>query len=150
MMGALALTATLAVALAAWAYWHKPRWSSVVLYGPLMALVIVSSVEMLGTIKPRFAEWRDMSDVEIVFYRLNEGVAIYVWVVLPGTTTPRAYSLPWDLQTAMKLRTAAQEAGQQGGRLMGRFNYEQSLDGRDAMFYAEPQSPGPQKDYGTQ
>jgi len=77
-------------------------------------------------------------EVQVVGVYLDEGTAIYVWV-LEGE--PRAYRLPWSMETAKQLRGAAERAGKQGGNLMMR----KGIPEGEWMFYPDPVKELPPK-----
>jgi hypothetical protein len=53
----------------------------------------------------------------VISYHFKEGEAIYLWVL---EDEPRAYSLPWDIEQARKIRKAGRDAKGQGVKLMWR------------------------------
>lgn len=84
------------------AYWMHSRSRMGVLSYAIVLLVGYSAmVETLGRPKPAVFELRK-GDLSIVAIVLDEPNAIHVLTTRSGK--PRLYSLPWDLQQAIKLR----------------------------------------------
>ena len=75
---------------------NMPFWTYIFLLGALL----VGSLELSGHSKPYYAEWRSMTDLEVVGMYYVPGVAIYAWVNRGGE--PIAYRLPWNDQQAKK------------------------------------------------
>lgn len=147
-----AVAVVLAVALAGIAIW-APRALGLKLtaLGTMVLLVPVaylSLTELLGRPKPVGLEWSRTVFVEanVLGTDLREGEAIYLWLQADGTSAPRAYVLPWDLNVARQLHAAQQSAQSQGTPLrMRRKDPSQSDDDVEPMFYAAPQPRQPSK-----
>lgn len=107
----------------------------------------LSLSEMLSRPKPVGVEWarQSLAEAPVIGAHMQEGKAIYVWLTIPDTEEPRAYALPWNQQMAQQLRGAQREAEETGTQLRMRHPFEQSLDKRDAVFYAAPPPPPPLK-----
>ena len=103
--------------------------------------------EMLGRPKPVATEWLRgaLAEATVLGSQMQEGKAIYLWLTLEGTDEPRAYALPWSEKLARQLHGARRSAEASGTRVKMRLPFENSLDRRDQVFYAAPQSPPPEK-----
>lgn len=146
----LLFSAAFAALVGTWAWWHRPTWLSVWLYPLIFVAGMGVGGELLGRAKPHYLDWRNPSTVEVIGYKLYEGKAIYIWIVPSKGPEPLAIALPWDLQTAMQLRRAGVVAQQEHSKLMAKLPRGQSLETRKPMFYADPQPPLPDKDYGPE
>lgn len=111
------------------------RWAIIA-----MALLYVGTYWAWGSVQgwPKFIALPN-EEVPVLAYSLDENVAIYIWV---QEGEPRAYRLPWDMETAKQLRRAGQQAEQQGGRLMMR---RKGFPEGDRIFYPEPVKELPPK-----
>jgi hypothetical protein len=138
----LALLCAVAVFTSAWAWWHKPTWISVAGFVPLIVFIFLTGGEIVGTPKPLVFEWRatEGDEVEIIAFRLREGVAIYLWVEGIGNA-PRAYTLPWNDDNARSLHEATREANRMGRTVIGNLWRHNSLEERDQLFYPAPIQP---------
>ena len=76
-----------------------------------------------------------------------ENEAIYVWLIMPGSSEPSAYVLPWSVEAAQQLQDAMSQAEADGTAVRMAMPFESSLDDREPMFYAMPQPAMPPKDY---
>lgn len=103
--------------------------------------------EMLGRPKPVATEWLRgaLAEATVLGSQMQEGKAIYLWLALEGTAEPRAYALPWSEKLARQLHGARRSAEASGTRVKMRLPFENSLDRRDRVFYAAPQSAPPEK-----
>lgn len=146
-----AVLAGLAALLANIAIWAPRRlWlklGALAVTAALLPAGYVALSEMLSRPKPVGVEWarQSLAEAPVIGAHMREGQAIYVWLTMPGVDEPRAYALPWDQQVAQQLRGAQREAEETGTQLRMRRPFEQSLDGRDALFYAAPPPPPPLK-----
>jgi hypothetical protein len=114
-----------------------------------LATSYAAYTELLSRPKPAHLEllYRATQDVEVLAFMLDEGEAIFVWVLIPGVPEPRAYRLPWSLETAQELNQAARTAAERGTALMMRSLAEPSLEDREQpLFYPAPQQPSPPKE----
>jgi hypothetical protein len=123
------------------------RTLSVSIFVLLIAVVYGGSIELLGRPKPLRLEWRDAADAEVVSAVPVENKAIYVWLIMPDSSEPCAYVLPWSLQTAQQLQEAMSQAEADGTAVRMVMPFESSLEDREPMFYAMPQPAMPPKDY---
>lgn len=94
-----------------------PLWRKCVALLALVLSVPVALVavhELTGRPKPLALEWiHDLHDgATVIAYHFVEDEAIYLWLVLPGETMPRAYALPWDRKAAKALEEADSVAQQ--------------------------------------
>ncbi len=151
-LGALfAALGGLAFILANLAVW-APRKLRVKLGALITAAVFLPTAyfslsEMLGRPKPVAAEWLRgaLAEATVLGSQMQQGQAIYLWLTLEGTDEPRAYALPWSEKLARQLHGARRSAEASGTRVKMRLPFEDSLDRRDRVFYAAPQSPPPEK-----
>ncbi len=139
--------------LAVWA----PRKLRVKLGALITAAVFLPTAyfslsEMLARPKPVAAEWLRgaLAEATVLGSQMQEGKAIYLWLALEGTAEPRAYALPWSEKIARQLHGARRSAEASGTRVKMRLPFEGSLDRRDQVFYAAPQSPPPEKETPVQ
>jgi hypothetical protein len=123
------------------------RTLSVGIFVVLIAVVYAGSIELLGRPKPLRLEWRGGADAQVLSAMPVENEAIYVWLVMPGSSEPRAYVLPWSLEAAQQLQEAMNQAEADGSAVHMAMPYEASLDDREPMFYPMPQPAMPPKDY---
>jgi hypothetical protein len=122
------------------------RSLSVGIFVLLIAVVYGGSIELLGRSKPLRLEWRDAADAQVVSAVPVENEAIYVWLLMPDSSEPCAYVLPWSLQAAQQLQEAMSQAEADGTAVRMTTPFESSLDHREPMFYAMPQPAMPPKD----
>jgi len=146
-----AVLAGLAAILANIAVWSPRRtWLKVgalVTTAVLLPSGYMGFTAMLSRPKPVDFEWgrRELAEAAVLGAQMEEGKAIYLWMMLPDATEPRAYVLPWNKKMARQLRGAQQEARQSGARVRMRKPFERSYDERKRRFYAPPPPPPPLK-----
>ncbi|HUL05072.1 MAG TPA: hypothetical protein VLV76_01995 [Candidatus Acidoferrum sp.] len=125
------------------------RTASAALFILLVAVVYGGSAELLGRPKPMRLEWRDPQHAQVLGSSMRENDAIYVWLQFDDGSEPRAYRLPWSIETAQQLQTATQEGEANGtGVQMTMSAGDSGLDQREPKFYATPQAALPDKSYG--
>ena len=128
------------------------RWQRAAAASLFLVLIVVvygGSLELLGRPKPLRLELRQQAETaKVIAATMREGVAIYVWLEFPGSDEPRAYTLPWNMQMAQQLQNATQEGQANGTDVNMSKPFESSLDDREPKFYATPQQPLPEKNYG--
>lgn len=124
------------------------RTASATLFGVLVAVVYAGSAELLGRPKPMRLEWHDTQHAQVLGASMRENDAIYVWLQLDGQSEPRAYRLSWSIQAAQQLQTAMQEGEANGTGVQMSMTGDNGRDQREPKFYATPQSPLPDKNYG--
>lgn len=113
----------------------------------MVAGVVFAAMSMtvaMGVPKPSRLEVVRVEKAVVLSARMQEGVAMYLWVMLPGATEPRSYVLPWDQNLAQELQKAQEEAGQDGTVEM-MMPFERSWDKKEKKFYAMPQPKMPDK-----
>ncbi|HKY87625.1 MAG TPA: hypothetical protein VJL90_12755 [Pseudorhodoplanes sp.] len=76
--------------------------------------------------------------------KMVEGEAIYILLDI-GDGEPRYYRLPWSIETAQKLQSAQEGAGEDGEVGLKVPPFDPSLDELGPMFYADPQEAMPPK-----
>ena len=137
----------LASALAGIAIWAprmlRLKLTALGLCALLLPVTYLSFTELLGRPRPANIElsYTEFTDANVLATNLREGEAIYLWLQADGTSAPRAYVLPWDLNVARQLYAAQLSAQTQGTPLrMRRMNPNQLDDNVEPMFYAAPQS----------
>jgi hypothetical protein len=123
------------------------RTVSVNIFVLLIGVVYGGSIELLGRPKPLRLEWRHAADAQVVSAVPVENEAIYVWLIMPGSSEPCAYVLPWSVAVAQQLQEAMSQAEADGAAVRMAMPFESSLDDREPMFYAMPQPAMPPKDY---
>ena len=128
------------------------RWQRAVATSLFLVLIVVvygGSLELLGRAKPLRLELRQQANkAKVIAATMREGMAIYVWLEFPGSGEPRAYALPWNMQMAQQLQDAIQESQANGTDVNMSKPFEAGLDDREPKFYATPQQPLPEKNYG--
>lgn len=115
----------------------------------LMLFVAIGTTAMsvtvaLGMPKPSRLEVVKTEKAVVLSARMREGVAMYLWLMVPNSTEPRSYVLPWDQDLAQQLQKAQEEAGQDGTIEM-MLPFERSWDKKEKKFYATPQPKMPDK-----
>ena len=92
--------------------WRK--WLALLALTLAVPVAIIGVHELLGRPKPTALEWvHDFpGGATVIGYRLQEPDAIYLWLVFPDETEPRAYALPWDLGTAEELQEVHRQASE--------------------------------------
>lgn len=123
------------------------RWAVLALAAGLMAAIYVGGAEVLGRPKPvRLALIeRAAGEAEVIAALPLEGVAIHLWLLLPGAEAPRAYTLPWSEAAAEALRAAQAEAEANGTRARMRHPFAGGQDDTEAQFVAPPPERLPPK-----
>ncbi len=113
----------------------------------MAASAYASLTDLLGRPKPTNLEWAAvaMPEATVVGTRLQEPDAIYLWLQFDGQVAPRAYALPWSMNTARKLQRMMQEAEAQGTSVRTRSSFMTSLDTDEPLFYVRPQEALPAK-----
>ena len=125
------------------------RTASASLFVVLVAIVYGGAAEILGRPKPLRMEWRDQQHAKVLASSVRENDSIYLWLQFDDGAEPRSYRLPWSIEAAQQLQTATREGEANGtGVEMTMTAGERGLDNREPKFYAEPQAPLPDKNYG--
>jgi hypothetical protein len=110
----------------------------------LIEVIYGGGIDLLGRPKPLRLE---AADAQVVSAMPVENEAIYVWLIMPDSSEPCAYVLPWSLQAAQQLQEAMSQAEAEGTGVRMTMPFGASLDDREPMFYAMPQPAMPPKDY---
>ena len=119
-----------------------------VFFALLIAALFFGYSDMLGRPKSTRLELLRSGDEEakVLGSYMVEGSGIYLWLLLPGTTEPRYYVLPWDQQAASALQKAIEDNAQQhGAGIVMQLPFERSWDKRDPVFHPLPQPKLPEK-----
>lgn len=148
LFGAAVILATLLANIGIWAprrLWV--RLAALLTAALFIPLAYASAASLLSRPKPTSLEWMraQAEEAAVLGSSIREGVAIYVWLQMPDSTEPRAYTLPWSQDLAQQLQDARNEAEKQGTGLQMRLPFEKSWDHREPKFYALPQPQLPQK-----
>jgi len=123
------------------------RIGAVALTTAFLPLAYVAFSELLSKPKPVSLEWahRDAKEATVLASKMEENVAIYVWLSFPGAREPRAYVLPWNRQVAQQLQGANRQAEKNKSKVRMRRPFQVSMDSRKELFYAAPQQALPDK-----
>ena len=128
---------------------RRMRWkiAAVGLSAVLAVTAYASLVDLLGRPKPVEMEWASamLPAATVVATELREPEAIYLWLRFDDQATPRAYALPWSLDTARQLQEMMQQAEQRGSSVRVRQNFATSIDTNEPLFYVAPQEALPRK-----
>jgi len=141
--------ANITVSFSIWA----PRflWTKVVAMTSALAalpVIYLALAELLGQPKPIDLEWwqRKTAEATVVGSIMREGEGIDLWLQLPGSPQPRAYTLPWSVPLAEQLEAAKRTVEGTEGSVKMKFPFETTLDDLEPKFYAMPQPAPPPKD----
>ena len=146
--------ATLALILGVYAFIGMPlggrRRRALVsaFFALLIAGLFFGYSDMLGRPKSTRLELLRSGDKEakVLGSYILDGQGIYLWLLLPGSSEPRYYVLPWDRKTAGALQKAIEDNAQQhGGGIVMQLPFERSWDKRDPVFHPLPQPKLPDK-----
>ncbi len=128
---------------------RRMRWklSAVGLSAVLAITAYASLVDLLGRPKPVKMEWASamLPEATVVATELREPEAIYLWLRFDDRATPRAYALPWSLDTARQLQQMMKRAEQSGSAVRVRQDFARSIDTNEPLFYVAPQEALPPK-----
>jgi len=145
-------TVVLSGVMASFAIW-APRflWTKVAAMVTAMGslpVVYLSMAELLGQPKPIDLEWwhKKTAEATVVSSIMREGEGIDLWLQLPGSPQPRAYTLPWSVPLAEQLEAAKRTLEGKEGTVKMKMPFEPSLDNLEPKFYAMPQPAPPPKD----
>jgi hypothetical protein len=138
MLVAVLLSLLAICAVLAWTALAQPgplwrKWLALAALALSVPLALVAVHELTGRPKPLALEWiHDLrGGATVVAYHFVEDEAIYLWLLLPGESAPRAYALPWDRTAAKDIQEA--EAVAQELQTMMEMALEEDPDG-DADF----------------
>ncbi len=126
-------------------FWIKV--SALVTIALFLPTAYAALAELLSRPKPVRIEWaeRNAPHATVLGAQLQEGKAIYLWLMLKGHDEPRAYVLPWNKRMARQLHETRREARRKGSKVMMRLPFKKPRDDGPRMFYAPPQPPLPPK-----
>lgn len=128
---------------------RRLRWKAgaVGLSAVLAVTAYASLVDLLGRPKPVEMEWASamLPEATVVATELREPEAIYLWLRFEDQATPRAYALPWSLDTARQLQQMMQRAEQSGSSVRVRQDIAKNIDTNAPLFYISPQEALPPK-----
>jgi len=92
--------------------------------------------------------------IQILGYYLSEGKGIYLYVILPKTSTPMSYKLKWNIKTAQNLMDGIKSAKKNKSKLYLVINKKNNNKTKNKngykgvfKFYAKPQPALPKKNY---
>lgn len=135
---AILLFVALALTVVAWKM--RAPTASVFLLAALVAMV-GTITENLSRPKPLVWERRfDVPQTEALWWRLDEGRAIYMVMLLPEEPEPRFYVLPWSKKLAEDLN-ALRERQEKGSRVILTWPFEPSLEHRKPLVLHELPPP---------
>lgn len=127
--------------LTAWARRGKfMRWSIIALGVALASGSYPVMVSLLSRPKDVTEEWyyQNAKEALVSGVYVDEGVALYLYLILPELAEPRSYKFPWNDETrklAQDLQKALEEA--QGGGVMIPYPFQPSLE-REKPLTASP------------
>ncbi len=130
-------------ALAAWSRRERwIRWIIVIIGISLVAGAYPAMIDLLSRPKDVTEEWfqREASEAKVMGVFIDEGTALYLYLMLPGLDEPRSYRFPWSEETR-KLAQSLQDAldskeGQENGVVIP-FPFKPSLE-REKPLTAHP------------
>ena len=145
---AFVLAGGVLASIAIWAP-RRMRWkiSAVGLSAVLAVTAYASLIDLLGRPKPVEMEWASamLPGATVVASELREPEAIYLWLRFDDQATPRAYALPWSLDTARQLQQMMQQAERRGSAVRIRQDFAKNIDTNEPLFYVVPQEAPPPK-----
>jgi hypothetical protein len=118
---------------------RRATWLSVTLYLGSIITLACAIVLAMGQPRPQWTFLRAPHDATLLASRLQEPVAIYLWLLPDGVSVPVAVKLPWSESAAMRQQIATQAAHLTRGRVRLRFVRGQP------EFYATTIKPMPAK-----
>jgi hypothetical protein len=103
--------------------------------------------ELLSRPKPARLEWvrAQAEEAKVLAADMQENVAIYLWLRLPGESEPLAYVLPWSEEAAKQLQGAMRKAEGEKSEVRMRAPFKRNPDQQAKLFYAPPQAALPDK-----
>lgn len=123
------------------------RWCAVLVSISLMVGVPLSMYELLSRPKEVSKEmFQNPEEVELLSYYADQGVALYLWILMPGIEEPRYYVIPWEdggKELERGIGQAQESAGEQP--ILIPHLFEPSLE-TDKTPYPRPQEAPPQKE----
>jgi hypothetical protein len=121
LFAAVAIVTAIQAAIAIWT--PRVAWvrmSAVIITALMMPLAYMSFTLLMSKPKPISLEWyeRNAPRATVLGVSLDEGRAIYLWLMLDGETEPRAYVMPWQQQNAEQLEDTLNAVVQQRAGLV--------------------------------
>lgn len=109
------------------------RWAAVLLTVLLVGGSYPAYVELLSRPKDVSEEWylKNVPTATITGVYIREGIALYLYLMLPGIDEPRSYEFPWSDETrelADSIVKALEEAEGGGVEIENPFNFQPSLE----------------------
>jgi hypothetical protein len=127
--------------------WRKDL--ALVVLALYVPVAVFGVIELLGRPKPLALSLGGevRHGATVVGSLLREHEAIYLWLVLPGESAPRAYVAPWDTDQAKALQEAAKTASELRTPLMVELTDADRayLEQFKLTFHAVPPLPLPDK-----
>lgn len=122
------------------------RIGSALVYMALLGVFYVGFIASLSKPKPAlFEEFGGLDDESVVLSaKIENEIAIYLWLQFEGTSEPRSFVFPWDADMAAELREAMREGQGKHRILMRGFGDNNRLDTQD-YFRTEPVPTDPPK-----
>ncbi len=148
LFAALVVIGGLLASIAIWAPRSlRLRAAAVIALGLLAGASYGGLLDLLGRPKPAALVLTPFSpaDATVVSAHLREPEAIYVWLLFDEQQVPRAYSMPWDLETARELTEGMQDAEARGTTVRMRAGMRRDRDPDEPLFYVAPQDALPPK-----
>lgn len=109
----------------------------------LYADILWCGVQALGHPKPTWATLPSAEEAQLIAYQFDEPHAIYLWLRVPWTSEPIAYSIPWQEQQAKQLQETAQRGAADGTPIVVKRRSKWAAG--DVMAYPAPVAPLPDK-----
>ncbi len=145
---AVVLTDAALAGIAVWAPRQaRIKVAALALAALLFPLAYTGFADLLGKPKPATLEWamREAAEATVLSAELRENEGIYLWLLLDEAPEPRAYVLPWNLETAKTLERARRQARPKGTDLRMRIPFASVEDPSEPAFCVEPHRPFPPK-----
>lgn len=100
---------------------------------------VLGMVDAQGWAKPLWAAYELNGKYRVIGTKMVIGQGIYVWLDLPRSLEPRAFSMPWDPQMASKMQEMIDRDGD--AKMLMEFKYEWSWDRNAPQFHPLPPPP---------
>ena len=137
----MAMVAFVAVAALVAVWWRRDLWGRHVAVALLVLgtpAAFAGMVDAQGWAKPLWAAYELKGEYRMLGSKMIIGEGIYVWLDLPDSPEPRAFSIPWDPKIASELQGILDD-GRNKGRAI--FKYEWSWNKSAPQFHPLPQPP---------
>jgi hypothetical protein len=109
-LGSLAAATLLMAAL----MWTLARWWLGWAFVVFCVVLMADTTELMGTSRPFWTHLQSLRGSIIQSFVLDEGHAIYLWLVPNGSHQPTSWRFPWDRKLAQELIEAKQKADKAG------------------------------------